>query len=68
MYFIHIQTNNSVASVRVQNTPPSDSRLSVKLVPTFDRGGCRLVSEADPYGRNLDFIELSPYFFFQVAP
>jgi hypothetical protein len=47
---------------------PSDSRLSEKLVPIFaDRGGCRVVSAADPYGHNLDFLNRSRYFFFQVA-
>jgi hypothetical protein len=37
---------------------PSDRRLSAKSVQTF----------ADPYGRNLDFLDRSSYFFFQVAP
>jgi hypothetical protein len=27
-----------------------------------------VVSVADPYGRNLDFLDRSLYFFFQVAP
>jgi hypothetical protein len=30
--------------------------------------GCRVVSVADPYGRNLGFIDQSRYYFFQVAP
>jgi hypothetical protein len=30
--------------------------------------GCRAVSEADPYGRNFDFLDRSRYFFFQVVP
>jgi hypothetical protein len=30
--------------------------MSAKLVPTFaDGGGCRVVSAAELYGRNLDF-------------
>jgi hypothetical protein len=28
----------------------------------------RAVSVADPHGRNLDFLDLSRYSFFQVAP
>jgi hypothetical protein len=30
--------------------------------------GCRVVSAADPYGRNLGFLDRSRYIFFQVAP
>jgi hypothetical protein len=37
---------------------PSDCRLSVKLVPKFEDRRCRVVSEADPYGRNLVFLDL----------
>jgi hypothetical protein len=43
---------------------PSDRRLSAKLVPTFVDRGCHVVSAADPYGRNLDFLDQSHYFFF----
>jgi hypothetical protein len=32
---------------------PSDRRLSAKLVPTFADRGCRVVSAADSFGRNL---------------
>jgi hypothetical protein len=46
----------------------SDRRLSAKLVPTFENRRCSVVSEADPYGRNLGLIDRSRYFFFQVAP
>jgi hypothetical protein len=46
----------------------SDSRLSAKLVPTFEDGGCRVVSATDLHGRILDFLDRSRYFFFQVAP
>jgi hypothetical protein len=42
-------------------------RLSAKLVPTFDTA-YRVVSAADPYGRNLGFPDQSRYFFFQVSP
>jgi hypothetical protein len=30
--------------------------------------GCRVVKAANPYGRNLDFLDLSRYYFFHVAP
>jgi hypothetical protein len=30
--------------------------------------GCHMVSAVDPYGCNLDFLDRSHYFFFQVAP
>jgi hypothetical protein len=42
---------------------PSDRRLSAKLVPTFEDGGCRVVSGTDPYGRILGFLDRSRYFF-----
>jgi hypothetical protein len=59
--------NNLVALVR-ERTIPSDRRLSAKLVPTFVDRGCHVVSVTDPYGRNLDFLGQSRYYFFQVAP
>jgi hypothetical protein len=43
-------------------------RLSSKLKPTFADRECRVVTATDPYGRNLDFLDRSRYFFFQVAP
>jgi hypothetical protein len=46
----------------------SDLCLSAKLVPTFTDRGYHVVSVADPYGRILDFLDRSRYFFFQVAP
>jgi hypothetical protein len=42
--------------------------MSAKLVPTFANRGCRVVSATDLHGRNLDFIDRSRYYFFQVAP
>jgi hypothetical protein len=36
-------------------------------MPTFADRGCWVVSAADPYGRNLDFLDWSHYFF-QVDP
>jgi hypothetical protein len=50
---------NSVASVRKQTIPTDDRRLSAKLVPTFADRGCRVVSAADPYGRNFGFLDRS---------
>jgi hypothetical protein len=46
----------------------SDRRWSAKLVPTFMDRGCHVVSITDLYGRILDFIVQSHYFFFQVVP
>jgi hypothetical protein len=46
----------------------SDCRLWAKLVPTSVDRGCRVVSWTDPYGRNLDFLDRSCYYFFQVVP
>jgi hypothetical protein len=46
---------------------PRYRRLSLKLVPTFADIGCHVVSVKDPYGRILDFLDSSRYFFFQVA-
>jgi hypothetical protein len=47
---------------------PSYRRLSAKLVATFLDTGCDVVSVTNPYGRILGFLDLSCYFFFQVAP
>jgi hypothetical protein len=47
---------------------PSVRRLSTKLVSTFADRGCRVVRVIDPYGRILDFLDRSHYFFFQIAP
>jgi hypothetical protein len=44
--------------------PPSDRRLSAKLVPTFADRGCHVVNMTDPYGRILGFLDQSRYFFF----
>jgi hypothetical protein len=43
-------------------------RLSAKLVPTFAVRGCHVVGVTDPYGRILDFLDRSSYFFVQVDP
>jgi hypothetical protein len=48
--------------------PPSDRRLSSKLMPTSADRGFRVGRVTDPYDRNLAFLDRSRYFFFQVAP
>jgi hypothetical protein len=42
---------------------PSDLRLSAKRLPTFADRVCHVVSVTDPYGRILDFLDRSRYFF-----
>jgi hypothetical protein len=46
---------------------PRDRRLSEKLVPTFSDRWCHEVSATDPQGHTLDYLDRSPYFFFQAA-
>jgi hypothetical protein len=60
----HSWENNTIIviiTLRLQSAielyQPSDRRLSAKLVPTFADRGCRVVSAADPYGRNLGFLD-----------
>jgi hypothetical protein len=48
--------------------PPSDRRLSAKLVPSFAYRGCHVVSVTDTYDCILGFLDRSLYYFFQVAP
>jgi hypothetical protein len=68
-YYNHHQTNrtNSMAWV-CERTVPSDRHLSAKLVQTFADRGCHVGSVTDPYGRILDFLDRSRYYFFQVCP
>jgi hypothetical protein len=47
---------------------PSDRRLLAKLVPKSEDRGCHVVRMTYPYGRILGFLDLSGYYFFQVAP
>jgi hypothetical protein len=47
---------------------PTERRMSAKLVPTSANRGCHVVSVMNPYGRILDFLDRSCYFFYQVAP
>jgi hypothetical protein len=53
--------NNNSVSLVCERTIPTE------LVPTFAGRGCRVVSAADPYGRNLGLLDRSRYFFFQEA-
>jgi hypothetical protein len=46
--------------------PPLVGKVSANFFVWIER--CRVVSAADPNGRNLDFLDRSRYFFFQVAP
>jgi hypothetical protein len=48
-----------------ERTIATTRRLSTKLVPTFTDRKCRVT---DPYGRILDFLDWSNYFFFHVVP
>jgi hypothetical protein len=41
------------------------NRLLVKLIPTFEDRGCRLVSATDPHCRILGFLDRSRYCFFK---
>jgi hypothetical protein len=47
---------------------PSDRRLSVRFVPTFEDRECHVVCVTDPYDRILGFLDRSRYYYFQVAP
>jgi hypothetical protein len=60
-------TTNSVA-LACELCRPNDHRLSAKLVPTFAYRGRCVVRMTDLCGRNLDLLDRSCYFFFQVAP
>jgi hypothetical protein len=64
-----LRRTNSLLSFDATKTPwpqsaselyrPSDRSLSTKSVPTFANRGCHVVSVTDPYGRILDFLDLS---------
>jgi hypothetical protein len=59
---------NSVAWVRERNIPTERPPLVGKIIANFCGYRCRVVSAADPYGRILDFLDQSRYFFFQATP
>jgi hypothetical protein len=75
---LHCFITQKVISVKISTTPwpesaselyrPSDRRLSTKLVPTFAHREFSRSRVTDPYGRNLDFLDLSRYYFFQAPP
>jgi hypothetical protein len=50
-------------SQRANYTDRATAALSTNLVPTFVDKECRVVSATDPYGRILDFLDRSRYFF-----
>jgi hypothetical protein len=63
------QITNSVALVCERTIPTWRPPLVDEVSATFLRiEGCRLVSAAHPYVRNVDFLDRIRYFFFQVAP
>jgi hypothetical protein len=47
---------------------PSDRRFFGEVSANVCGEGCRVVSAAHPYGRNLGFLDQSRYISFQVAP
>jgi hypothetical protein len=46
---------------------PSEPKLSVKLVPTFEDRACHVVGVTDPYGGSFGFLDRSRYFFLHGA-
>jgi hypothetical protein len=76
--FIYVPLITSLSSNDMKKAPlpesareiyqPRNSRLSAKLVSTFANRECCAVSEVDPYGRILGFVDRSRYMSFQVAP
>jgi hypothetical protein len=61
-----MKQTNSMALVRRQQ--PTNYRLSANLVSTFADRGCRVVSETDPHGHILEFLDQSHYYIFQAVP
>jgi hypothetical protein len=60
--FLLILSLLSVAESASELYRPSDSRLSAKLVPTFEDRGCQVASVTDPSCRILRFLDRSRYF------
>jgi hypothetical protein len=56
-----------MAWVRERNVPTERATLVDEVSANFC-WGCHVVIVMDPYGRNLDFLDRSGYFLFQVAP
>jgi hypothetical protein len=66
---IPVVTNNSVALVRERTIPTERHAACLQSYCQLLRiQWCRGVCAEDPYGRNLDFLGWSRYFFFQVGP
>jgi hypothetical protein len=65
--FLNVKTETPWSESASELYQPSDSRLSAKLVPTFEDRRCHVVSVTDPYCRILVFSYRSRYAFFQVA-
>jgi hypothetical protein len=65
---LYLEEKNSVAWVRERTIPAERPPLVGEVSAKFADRGCHVVSLTDPYGRILGFIDLSRYFFFQVAP
>jgi hypothetical protein len=57
-----------VGLVVERNIQSEQALLSAKLVQTFADRGCRVVSAADFFGRNLSFLDRKRYYVFQLAP
>jgi hypothetical protein len=59
---------NSVVWVREETIQTERPPLVGELSAKFADRGFRVVSVTDPYGRILDFLDRTSYFFFQAAP
>jgi hypothetical protein len=64
-----LKKKNSLASVR-KRTIPTERLPFVREVSAnvLRKEVCHVVSVTNPYGRILGFLDLSRYYFFQVAP
>jgi hypothetical protein len=59
--------NNSLTFSPRELYRQNDRRLSANLLQTFADRGCCVVSITDPYGRILDFLNRSHYYFFKLT-
>jgi hypothetical protein len=55
--------NNSMALVRERTIPTERPPHVGEISANFADRGCKVFSAADPYGRNLGFLDRSRYFF-----
>jgi hypothetical protein len=65
---VYTKTKSTVALVLERTIPTERPPLVDEASANFADEECRVVSAADPYGRNLGFLDRSRYFFFQAAP